>query len=450
MVSKIGIEEFYKSEVPGGDYKFKQEVEDFVVYEINTHGICKAAPLLNLEEYYKSKSAFENIPDEVPKEERKAIYDATKHYPFLRLTNVNGKFVIEPSKEDIYVFTLMKYNLNTTDAAWFLAKNLGVSLRHVQFSGNKDKRAITFQEISIICSFEKLFNYAISLNKNKAIPDLEYTKIHCFNEINSKIIEEIGNTIHLESYEANDRIRIFDIRKGSSKRMGENVGNKFVIKIRGLESLSNQPRYFINYYGQQRFGRDLNNHLVGSFILEQKFDEALDAIMQSEEVGRENPGNNEGNTSDTIDGASEKKQSSVQRYICRMRERNTKSKFIVYGLDRLTRMMYMHAYQSYVFNCDVNIRMETREVQSGDLVFQDNQFIEATKETPLEDIYIPLEVKADKFLKGGHRKMIEEIKDFSRVLDGNDVVVTFSLNKSCYATCALREIIGNFPYDLMN
>lgn len=446
MLGDIGIQNFYEKQIESGDYKLKESVDDFMVYEVNADGVCAYGPLMNLQRYYSSKSAYDDIPDSAPKEERKPIHDSIKYYPFRRLKTVNNHFVVEKTQNDIFLCTLMKYNVNTTDATHILAKRLGIPSKNIQFGGNKDKRGVTFQEISIDCSFSVLFNYALSLSRNKNYHEARYGYDTGFDSANALLVQELSNHMEIEQSEVHDRLMLFNIRKGSAKRMGDNIGNRFRIKIRGLKGIQKPPKYFLNYFGHQRFGKDFNNHIVGGLILEQKFDDALDLIMAG-------CVSNNSNLASVCSMSAEKSpisgpdeatcHTSVQKYIAKMRQKRANSKFIVYSLDRLTRMMYMHAFQSYIFNCDVNRRWKDKGAFPGDCILEEGCFVKCSEDSGLEDIYIPLEQKADKFLKGGYRKMVEEIKDFSYYLEEDDVVVEFFLNKSCYATCALREIIGD-------
>lgn len=503
MLEDIGIKYTYGNSAETGDYVLKQETEDFVVQEIVGGSTCRYGPVIDMEKYRMAEHAYDGIPESVPKERRKAIYDSVRHFPFKRLRAVNNAFVKEEGSTDIYACTVMKWELNTQDAACILAKRLGVAAQCVQCGGNKDKRGVTFQEISINCAFEPLFNYALSLSTSEGYRDAEYGYAEAYEEENKRAAEELGRHMAVERYETNDRMRIFNIRKGSSKQMGDVTGNRFTIRIRGLHGIKEAPAYFLNYFGPQRFGKDFNNHAIGRLILEKEYDAALDIIAGSS----------------IPDDERETRGSFVQKFIARMRAKKMDARVIVYRMDRLTRMMYMHAYQSYEFNCALNQRWEAKKFQAGDKVLcegpgaeidvaqaevgglkddmeglegeiagtqalakgledeilgvtqnrevhdapngacdaappraspkgaketaEDLLYAEPEEDAALETIYIPLVKKNDKFLKGGYRKMIEEIDDFSYRKEEGAVVVKFSLGRSCYATSALREIVGD-------
>lgn len=59
----------------------------------------------------------------------------------------------------------MKYDLNTRDVINIIANRLRIPRCNIKFSGNKDRKGITFQEIIIKCGFDQLFNYALNLSK---------------------------------------------------------------------------------------------------------------------------------------------------------------------------------------------------------------------------------------------------------------------------------------------
>ena len=87
-------------------------------------------------------------------------------------------------------------------------------------------------------------------------------------------------------------------------------------------------------------------------------------------------------------------------------------------------MLYLHAYQSYIFNGAINERIQLTDV------------LNINEELNL--VKLP-----SKFCKGGKRKIIEQIQDLRISKNKHDIIVEFTLNKSCYATMALRELFGN-------
>lgn len=123
-------------------------------------------------------------------------------------------------------FILKKRNYNTLDALSLIGKKIGVGLKSFGFCGNKDKRAVTEQYVSINCGWKKL--------------------------------ESLGlKDINLEFAGYGDK-RI---------KLGDNKGNFFRIKF----VPKNDFKWFANYFGEQRFGIDLKNAEKGKMIVKKEF-----------------------------------------------------------------------------------------------------------------------------------------------------------------------------------
>lgn len=119
------------------------------------------------------------------------------------------------------IFLLRKRDYTTLKAIRLIAKILKVNEKEIGYAGNKDKRAVTEQYISIGGIGERA--------ENLKIRDIE--------------LEYIGKS--------KERIRLGDLE-----------GNKFRIKIDGeIEKYD----FFENYFGEQRFGRE--NWIIGKKIV---------------------------------------------------------------------------------------------------------------------------------------------------------------------------------------
>lgn len=173
---------------------------------------------------------------------------------------------------------------------------------------------------------------------------------------------------------------------------------------------------FINYFGTQRFGKAKNNHFVGEKILNKEYTEALDLIIK----------NSKGYESFIKGDLSEclKKCDNMERYIFKNKG-VINDKKIVLGMRREIRMIYLHSYQSYLFNKEVN------------------EFIKSLNDEGLSyslESTLDLKKMNDKMLKGGTRKVFEKGYNVEGWKDKEDFVISFELNSSCYATMALREL----------
>jgi len=127
------------------------------------------------------------------------------------------------------IFLMKKRNYNTLNAIRTIAKRLGINEKRIGYAGNKDKRAVTEQHISI-------FNVNKDKVKNLKLKDIE--------------LKFIGSS--------DKKIKIGDLE-----------GNKFRIKIDGeIERFD----FFENYFGEQRFGRE--NWIIGKKLVKrEKVDE---------------------------------------------------------------------------------------------------------------------------------------------------------------------------------
>ncbi|KAM0681242.1 hypothetical protein GINT2_000440 [Glugoides intestinalis] len=406
-------------------FKIKENVEDFIVQEVVNDIKCTIQPIIDLDKFKIANSNLEAIDTEVEldKEERKQIYDIVRYHPFKSVKTVNGKLSITEDSTENFVFTFLKYNYSDQAAKKLLARRLGVSQASIQTAGTKDKKAITLQEVSVKCNFERLFNYAFSLSKNKKtdFPFLGYSKD--VENINNEVESLFQGYMKVELFEASEELGIYNIRRGGSKMMGDLTGNYFMIRIRNFsEPLESVSKKFYNYFGLQRFGNNLNNHIIGEKILNEKYDEALEDIL-----------------ADFKGDAG----GYLKRKIESMIEKRYKAKQIINSLERTHLMIYLHSYQSYLFNKCINDRIKSGNPDPVvDKVLDDDKLINCTGTENLDEIYLPLEKMKHKFLKGAWRKMVEEISEVSISTEQENTVIKFFLKKSCYATIALREIVG--------
>lgn len=144
----------------------------------------------------------------------------------------------EPSGEGEHVYCeIQKVGMTTFDAVNRMARALNVSPRDIGYAGMKDAQAVTRQVLSIQGATEEAV-------KGLAIPNLSVQ---------------------------------WTARHGNKLRLGHLKGNRFAIKIRDvnatdvvkLQPVVNeiQKRGMPNYFGEQRFGRRGDNHLLGAALV---------------------------------------------------------------------------------------------------------------------------------------------------------------------------------------
>lgn len=436
QLENIGIKHRINKLAPTiGNPIIKEEADDFIVQEVCNGKVSTFAPLLDLDQFRSGRHIFDDLPKKLEKDARKAVYDKVRHFPFKFISTVGDELVECNSGEDIFCCTLLKRNLNTQDALGIIAKRLNISRERIQSSGTKDKRAVTFQEISIKCNFEILFNYAWSLSKNRELCKEQYGFTELIHEKNSEIVCEVKKYMNVTDEETTDKLMLFNIRKGSTMKLGGHSGNCFTIRLsipnECVTNLANLPfqnkeraTFFINYFGAQRFGINMDNHIVGELILNKRFDEALTQIMKNV--------------------VPDKKMSRFEHFIKTSQDKGIPANVIVKRFDRMSRMIYMHAFQSYEFNIEANKRIELGEYLPGDKMLVGDDFTDPEPGTPLDKIYVRLSKHNDKHLKGGYRKLLEEIQDLSYEVLDDGIIVKFYLSKSSYATVVLRELFGQY------
>ncbi len=349
-----------------------------------------------------------------------------------------------------YVYAKIKLvNWETNRFVAKLAKYLGISRKRITFAGNKDKRGIT-------------------------------TQYFCINHPNREFCEEKLKKIKMRGVEILETFRSnFMLEIGALK------GNKFVVRVRDaniknmrvideLKSLG----IFPNFFGPQRFGEnEPYTHIVGKYILEKKYREAVEYYFSRYSI------------EDVLCG-----EHRDYEKIMAMHLKNNPHDYIgaLKKLPKNLLTLFIHAYQSYIFNRIVSKRLEIEEPhipKIGDVVFiaeeipnfkreiTVNEFnLEKMKRLALERkvfVTAPLfgySTKLSSGIQGIIEKEIMEEEGINREIfinkdvpevssagrrraifipfenlefniDEKDVVFKFFLYKGCYATSFLREIM---------
>ncbi|XP_043821074.1 pseudouridylate synthase 7 homolog isoform X2 [Dromiciops gliroides] len=248
-------------------------------------------------------------------------------------------------------FVLYKENKDTMDAINVLSKFLRVKPNIFSYMGTKDKRAITVQEIAVL-----------------------------------KITAQ--RLAHLNKCLMNFKLGNFSYQKNPLK-LGELQGNHFTVVLRNITGTDHQVQQamnslkeigFINYYGMQRFGTTaVPTYQVGRAILQNCWEEVVDLILKPR------PGAEKGylvkcreEWAKTKDPDAALKKLPVKRCVegqllrglSKYGLKNIVSAFGI--IPRNNRLMYIHSYQSYVWNNMVSKRIEEYGLKPvpGDLVLK--------------------------------------------------------------------------------
>ncbi|XP_067861118.1 pseudouridylate synthase 7 homolog isoform X2 [Heptranchias perlo] len=376
----------------------KERYSDFVVHEINKDGkvvllddlsvpandeepsedifsVLSAQDKQRLEDLQLFKNKEDSVVIEVvedTKEKRTVIHQAVKSlFPgletkteeregkkFIVAYHVAGKTALAnprkhswPKSRGSYChFVLYKENKDTMDAINVLSKFLRVKPNIFSYMGTKDKRAITVQEIAVV----KITAQRLS-HLNKCLMNFK-----------------LGNF----SY------------KTYPLKLGELQGNHFTVVLRNITGSNEQVEQamtslrdigFINYYGMQRFGTTaVPTYQVGKAILHNKWSEVMDLILKPRPGERGYLVKCREEWAKTKDPEAALKKLPVKRCVegqllrglAKYGMKNIVSAFGI--IPRNNRLMYIHSYQSYVWNNLVSKRIEEYGLKAvpGDLVLK--------------------------------------------------------------------------------
>ncbi|OLN83683.1 Multisubstrate pseudouridine synthase 7 [Colletotrichum chlorophyti] len=290
-----------------------------------------------------------------------------------------------PGEGEYLHFTLYKENRDTMDALHQIAKAVRIKPQAIGTAGTKDRRAATTQRCSI---------------RGQRAEALVRARLY-------------GVTIGDYAYAT------------TPIHLGAHAGNEFVIALKdclvvGSPDLPAQDRHsqihasveaamksmhtlgWINYFGHQRFGtHDIGTHEIGRLILQEDFEGAVNGILCYDEAIAKRAAAGEvpieGHTRDEFnrhhacmlfrDGGSAddalrllprrfSAESSLIRHLGRTSGPSRRD-FIgaLTSITRGLRSMYLHAYQSYVWNhaASHRWRLYGENVVEGDLVLIDSK-----------------------------------------------------------------------------
>lgn len=276
-------------------------------------------------------------------------------------------------------FNLYKENKDTMEVISFLSRQLKMTPKGFSFAGTKDRRGVTVQRVSAYrLDASRLAGLNRSL-KYAAVGDYKYEK-HGL-ELGELSGNEFAITLR-ECRVGDDWDKLSESEKITTARQ---------YLSQSLHRLHNKG--FLNYYGLQRFGSFMNRtDTVGLKILQGDFQGAVDAILQFSPVALEaaksaadtptlvgqddraradaiNHWRTTGRTNETLDRLPRKfsAETALIRHLGR-----TRNDYIgaLLSIQRNLRLMYVHAYQSLVFNLAVSERWERfgNRIVEGDLV----------------------------------------------------------------------------------
>ncbi len=381
----------------------------------------------------------------------------------------------EVKKGDFIIAKVWARNWETNRLVQKLAGELGISRDDIAFSGTKDKRAITIQWMSFKVDPERLNNIDIK--------DVKITE---------PIISH--RSLHLGLHRGNDFriiIRNMDVDNEQAKQITDKTG----------QAIMDQGG-FPNWFGIQRFGalRPIT-HEVGKYIVGSDYEKAVKSYIANPMDGE----NDECRKARQFLDDTWDYEEALKIYPSTLYFERNMIKFLknhpedyvgsLKKLPRNLRTMFVHAYQSYLFNRMVSIRLKEgyplNDTLVGDILLPADRSGLPNKDTSVEVSEKNLR-KASEMVKQGkayvsaplvgchtelsegvqgeiERRVIEEeginmedfvtpelrdvsstgtrreifsiVRDLTWELDSGGLKLEFGLNKGCYATTLLREFM---------
>ncbi|XP_027350046.1 multisubstrate pseudouridine synthase 7 isoform X2 [Abrus precatorius] len=255
-------------------------------------------------------------------------------------------------------FHLYKENKDSQEALGVIGNMLGIQPRSFGFAGTKDKRAVTTQRVTV---YKQQASRLASLNE-----------------------------------------RLFGIKVGDfcyvkeGLCLGQLMGNRFTITLRGIvadsedtikESSDSLGRHgFINYFGLQRFGSgSVPTHLIGAALLRGEWKLAVDMILDPRDGERNAIAKARKYYKESSDAVGTLRQ--LPHYLVAERAvlqclKKSPGNYLqaLKSIPRTLRMMYVHSYQSYLWNHAASKRVQKyAHIVLGDLVYcKENSTVKVT------------------------------------------------------------------------
>lgn len=253
----------------------------------------------------------------------------------------------DPSGDGEHVLVeIEKTGLSTMDAVDHIARRLKVPRRDIGYAGLKDTHAVTRQWLSIRGPAPE------------AVNDVATEKIKV----------------------------LFADRHRNKLRIGHLKGNRFIVKVRGVDPMKVvtlppvlrqlSTRGMANYIGEQRFGRRNKNDVLGVGLLASDFDEVLRLLLGRPDAGKDSADEvaareafDAGNLAEALEKWP-RRDRDERAALVRLIDGKSPAA-VVAAIDERVRGLWISATQSRGFNATVARRIEAiDDLIDGDIAFK--------------------------------------------------------------------------------
>ena len=317
---------------------------------------------------------------------------------------VRGKVGWEEMGGEHLHFTLYKENKDTMEVVYFLASQMKLHTKNFQMAGTKDRRGVTVQRVSVFrTTKERLQGFNPTL-RNAVLSGFRYEK----------------NGLELGDLQGNEfTITLRDCQVPGTE--GLEGSAKFELTKQTIDTAMEDFKKlgFINYYGLQRFGTfATSTDEIGRLMLQGNLKAATESILAFSDAtlaAAKNPGSDSKISSDdkaraealdlwrqsykmgtVLDKLPRKFQaeSAIVKHLGWVDRKTQKQNQLhdyngaLMQIARNLRLMYVHAYQSLVWNSAAATRLEKygHKVVEGDLVLTREHPVAVVEQAPLDDV----------------------------------------------------------------